>query len=135
MKQPMDKSRAKKNVVSSQTVVEKLIVLGKKQGYLTYDEVNEHIPGDLFGPDQIDGILQTLGRRSIRLVAKKEDLAAPESAPAAKKVDSAKDKKDDNESYRTNRCDVRKSEDHSVEYDGPAVWPHNDEPEGFGELF
>jgi len=98
----MDKSRAKKNVVSSQSVVEKLIALGKKQGYLTYDEVNDHIPPDLFGPDQIDGILQTLGRRSIRLVATKEDLAAPESAPAAKKVDSAKDKKDDNESFRTN---------------------------------
>jgi RNA polymerase primary sigma factor len=98
----MDKSQAKKNVVSSQTVVEKLIVLGKKQGYLTYDEVNNHIPPDLFGPDQIDGILQTLGRRSIRLVATKEDLATPESTAPTKKVDTAKDKKDDSEAYRTN---------------------------------
>jgi len=102
VKQPMDKSQAKKNVVSSQTVVEKLIVLGKKQGYLTYDEVNNHIPPDLFGPDQIDGILQTLGRRSIRLVATKEDLATPESTAPTKKVDTAKDKKDDSEAYRTN---------------------------------
>ena len=102
MKQPMDKSQAKKNVVSSQTVVEKLIVLGKKQGYLTYDEVNNHIPPDLFGPDQIDGILQTLGRRNFRLVATKEDLATPESTAATKKVDTAKDKKDDSEAYRTN---------------------------------
>ncbi|MGH7360248.1 MAG: RNA polymerase sigma factor region1.1 domain-containing protein, partial [Candidatus Methylomirabilales bacterium] len=34
-----------------------LIALGKKKGYLTYEEMNTHLPEDVTSPEQIDKIL------------------------------------------------------------------------------
>ncbi|MGJ0268128.1 RNA polymerase sigma factor region1.1 domain-containing protein, partial [Streptococcus pyogenes] len=34
---------------------DKLIELGKTKGFVTYDEVNDHMPEDVVSTDQIDG--------------------------------------------------------------------------------
>ena len=34
-----------------------LIARGKEQGYLTYSEVNDHMPNDIVDPEQIDDIV------------------------------------------------------------------------------
>ncbi|MGA2959577.1 MAG: RNA polymerase sigma factor region1.1 domain-containing protein, partial [Thermodesulfobacteriota bacterium] len=49
--------------------VKELINLGKKKGYLTYDEVNDLLPPDFVSPDQIDDLIVSLGERSIGVVA------------------------------------------------------------------
>ncbi|MBX9787275.1 MAG: RNA polymerase sigma factor RpoD [Pirellulales bacterium] len=45
-----------------------LITLGKSQGYLTYDQVNDCLPDDAVNPDKIDGLLTLLDEQGIELV-------------------------------------------------------------------
>ncbi len=37
-----------------------LIARGKEQGYLTYSEVNDHLPDDIVDPEQIEGIVNII---------------------------------------------------------------------------
>jgi RNA polymerase primary sigma factor len=45
-----------------------LISLGKKKGFLTYDDVNEALPPDAVAPDQIDDVLSALDDEEIEVV-------------------------------------------------------------------
>src|SRR5262249_32228920 len=47
---------------------QKLITMGKAKGYVTYDEVNDHMPDDIVSSDQIDDWLSTLGDEGIEVV-------------------------------------------------------------------
>jgi RNA polymerase primary sigma factor len=40
-----------------QSRLKKLIALGREQGYLTYSEVNDHLPDDISDPEQIEDII------------------------------------------------------------------------------
>ena len=40
--------------------VQQLIELGKQKGHLTYDEINEALPSDVFSSDQIDELMGEL---------------------------------------------------------------------------
>lgn len=48
--------------------IEKLITLGKKKGYLTYDEVNNILSDDVVSSEEIDEIFDILGNKNIRIV-------------------------------------------------------------------
>ena len=37
--------------------LKQLIIRGKEQGFLTYAEVNDHLPEDITDPDQIEDII------------------------------------------------------------------------------
>src|SRR4051794_20750730 len=45
-----------------------LITMGKAKGFLTYDEVNDHMPENIVSSDQIDDWLSTLGGEGIEIV-------------------------------------------------------------------
>ncbi len=47
---------------------DKLIELGKQKGFVTYDEVNDHMPEDVVSTEQIDGWLSALGEHGIEVV-------------------------------------------------------------------
>jgi len=55
--------------------VQRLKELGRKQGFLTYAQVNEHLPHSLVDPDKIVAVVEQLERYGIRIV---------ENAPASK---------------------------------------------------
>ncbi|HZZ94831.1 MAG TPA: RNA polymerase sigma factor RpoD [Usitatibacter sp.] len=42
-----------------------LIVLGKERGYLTYAEINDHLPDDMTDAEQIEGVVTMLGDMGI----------------------------------------------------------------------
>src|SRR3546814_8263816 len=42
-----------------------LIKLGKDRGYLTYGEINDHLPDDLVDAEAIDGIISTFSDMGI----------------------------------------------------------------------
>jgi RNA polymerase primary sigma factor len=42
-----------------------LIVLGKERGYLTYAEINDHLPDDILDAEQIEGIISMIGDMGI----------------------------------------------------------------------
>ena len=52
-------------------VIKTLLSRGKKQGYLTYDEINELLPEDMLHPDQIDETLMLFYANDIEIVEKK----------------------------------------------------------------
>jgi RNA polymerase primary sigma factor len=42
-----------------------LIAKGKEQGYLTYAEVNDHLPESISDPDQVEDIIQMINDMGI----------------------------------------------------------------------
>ncbi|MEO5765141.1 MAG: RNA polymerase sigma factor RpoD [Casimicrobiaceae bacterium] len=44
-----------------------LIVLGKERGYLTYAEINDHLPEDILDAEQIEGIVSMIGDMGIQV--------------------------------------------------------------------
>src|SRR4051794_23075061 len=48
--------------------VQQLIELGKSKGHLTYDEISEALPSDVFSSDQIDELMGILGDEDIEIV-------------------------------------------------------------------
>jgi RNA polymerase primary sigma factor len=52
--------------------IQDLLLKGKKQGYLTYDEINELLPEDMLSPDQIDETLMLFDDNGIEVVDEKQ---------------------------------------------------------------
>ena len=47
-----------------------LIAKGKEQGYLTYAEVNDHLPNDIVDPEQIEDIVNMINDMGITVYEK-----------------------------------------------------------------
>ena len=48
-----------------QSQLKRLIAKGKEQGFLTYHEVNDHLPGDIVDPEQIEDIINMINDMGI----------------------------------------------------------------------
>jgi len=48
--------------------LQKLIDAGKEKGYLTYNEVNDLIPGDMTSPEDLDDLMTTIGTQGIDIL-------------------------------------------------------------------
>ena len=78
VKKPAKKTVAKKSAANKKSVnkttpkaIKTLLSRGKKQGFLTYDEINETLPEDLLSPEQIDETLMLFYANNIEVVDKK----------------------------------------------------------------
>jgi RNA polymerase primary sigma factor len=56
-----------------QSQIKLLIARGKEQGYLTYAEVNDHLPDDIVDPEQIEDIVNTINDMGITVYEKAPD--------------------------------------------------------------
>jgi RNA polymerase primary sigma factor len=69
-----------------QSQLKLLIARGKEQGYLTYAQVNDHLPAEIVDPEQIEGIVNTINDMGIPVYEKAPDteslLASEPSSPA-----------------------------------------------------
>src|SRR5215469_919594 len=69
-----------------QSQLKLLIARGKEQGYLTYAQVNDHLPSEIVDPEQIEDIVNTINDMGIPVYEKAPDteslLASEPSAPA-----------------------------------------------------
>jgi RNA polymerase primary sigma factor len=78
---------ARRNVLPEerQSQLKLLIARGKEQGYLTYSQVNDHLPSEIVDPEQIEEIVNTINDMGIPVYEKapdNESILAPEpSAP------------------------------------------------------
>jgi RNA polymerase primary sigma factor len=73
------------------TRLKNLIALGKERGYLTYAEINDHLPDDLVDAEQIESIISTFNDMGIRVFDEaptSEDLLLSDNVPTAS-VDEA----------------------------------------------
>ena len=71
-------AEAARKDASREKYVKQLIAKGKKSGRLTYEEVNEILPDEMFSTDQLDEILVALGSSDISIV--EEDKSAEGAA-------------------------------------------------------
>lgn len=55
------------------TRLKSLIVLGKERGYLTYAEINDHLPDDIQDSEQIDGIIGMINDMGIQVYEEAPD--------------------------------------------------------------
>ncbi len=55
------------NNEQQQSRIKELIARGKEQGYLTYAEVNDHLPEDISDPDQVEDIIQMINDMGIQV--------------------------------------------------------------------
>ncbi len=68
------------------TRLKNLIVLGKERSYLTYAEINDHLPDDILDAEQIEGIISMINDMGIQVYDEAPDaetLLLSEAAPTA----------------------------------------------------
>ncbi len=61
---------------SQQSRLKDLIAKGKEQNYLTYAEVNDHLPEDISDPDQVEEIIQMINDMGIQVFEEAPDAEA-----------------------------------------------------------
>ena len=91
------------DVAQQQSRLKDLIAKGKEQGYLTYAEVNDHLPQDISDPDQVEDIIQMINDMGIQVFesapdaddllmtegdSSADDIAAAEAAAALAAVET-----------------------------------------------
>ena len=59
-----------------QSRIKELIVLGREQGYLTYAEVNDHLPEDISDPEQVEDIIRMINDMGINVFESAPDADA-----------------------------------------------------------
>jgi len=74
--------QADTEIAQQQSRLKELISKGKEQGFLTYAEVNDHLPDDINDPDQIEDIIRMINDMGITVY---------ETAPDADELSSAAD--------------------------------------------
>src|SRR2546421_7086251 len=50
-----------------QSEIKTLIIKGKEEGFLTYAEVNDHLPDDIVDPEQIEDIINMINDMGIEV--------------------------------------------------------------------
>ena len=73
------------DVEARRTRLKNLIKLGKERGFLTYSEINDHLPDDLVDAEQIESIITTFSDMGIQVydaAPDAESLLISENAPA-----------------------------------------------------
>src|SRR3954463_4018987 len=77
----------KEDAEPRRTRLKNLIKLGKERGFLTYSEINDHLPDDLVDAEQIEAIISTFGDMGIQVYDQAPDqetlLIAADAAPVA----------------------------------------------------
>jgi RNA polymerase primary sigma factor len=64
-------AKAQKTGAQSKKAIKKLLAKGKKQGFLSYDEINELLPAEMLSPEQIDETLIMFDENEIEVVDEK----------------------------------------------------------------
>ncbi len=71
---------------AQQSQLKLLIARGKEQGYLTYAEINDHLPPDIIDPEQIDDVIRIINDMGIQVFETAPDadqLIMTDAAPVA----------------------------------------------------
>jgi RNA polymerase primary sigma factor len=78
-----------KGTSEQQSQLKLLIARGKEQGYLTYAEVNDHLPNDIVDPEQIEDIVNMINDMGITVHEKAPDAESLVLSDAAVNDDEA----------------------------------------------
>ena len=56
-----------KPMIDSQSQMKLLILKGKEQGYLTYAEINDHLPDDIVETEMVEDVIQMINDMGIQV--------------------------------------------------------------------
>jgi RNA polymerase primary sigma factor len=70
---PLEEVKKAPDPKVSKKVIQDLLAKGKKQGFLTYDEINNVLPEDMLSPDMIDDTLMLFDDNGIEVVDEKQN--------------------------------------------------------------
>ena len=87
----MDRRAIMSNTSQQQSRLKELIARGKEQGYLTFAEVNDHLPEDIADPEQVEDIIRMINDMGITV----SDVAPDAETLLMKQGDSSQDTDDD----------------------------------------
>jgi len=73
VKNPKENSKDKSGEASPQIILEKLAEVGKKKGFLTFEELNNALPKNMTTAEQLEDAIAFLGNRNIEIVESEED--------------------------------------------------------------
>jgi RNA polymerase sigma factor, sigma-70 family len=82
------------NADERRTRLKSLIILGKERGYLTYAEINDHLPDDVQNSEQIDGIIGMINDMGIQVYEEAPDaevLLMSDAPPAVTDEDAVEE--------------------------------------------
>ncbi len=94
LKNEQDVDKTDVQAVDSRTRLKLLIVLGKERGYLTYAEINDHLPDDVQDSEQIDGIIGMINDMGIQVYEEAPDaevLLMSDAPPAVTDEDAVEE--------------------------------------------
>jgi RNA polymerase primary sigma factor len=86
--------KTEEQAVDGRTRLKLLIVLGKERGYLTYAEINDHLPDDVQDSEQIDGIIGMINDMGIQVYEEAPDaevLLMSDAPPAVADEDAVEE--------------------------------------------
>src|SRR4026209_2042117 len=90
---PTETPQAQLQEDERQSQLKLLIAKGKEQGYLTYAEVNDHLPSEIVDPEQIEDIVNMINDMGIAVHEKAPDaeslLMTEASTPDEEAVEEA----------------------------------------------
>ena len=75
--------------------LDRLISMGKKKGFLTYDEVNDALPSDIVSLDQLDDIMMMFGAMDIEVVDSAKAGRLPSEVGRERKAQAEPEDNDD----------------------------------------
>jgi RNA polymerase primary sigma factor len=76
-----EKDTADEEPLRERKEVQDLLVSGKQKGFVTYDEVNDTLPGDVVSSDQIDDVMSMFGDNEVEVVDAQKSADAVEAKP------------------------------------------------------
>ncbi len=97
---------------------QKLITMGKAKGYVTYDEVNDHMPEEIVSSDQIDDWLSTLGDEGIEVVDSGSTPGATVKVPTARVVAKVPEVIEEEEEATAEEAPEKEEKEEEEEFDG-----------------
>src|SRR5687768_18437371 len=89
---PTETPQAQLQEDERQSQLKLLIARGKEQGYLTYVEVNDHLPSEIVDPEQIEDIVNMINDMGIPVYEKApENEALPLNEPVVVDEEAAEE--------------------------------------------
>ena len=77
--------------------VERLLTLGRKKGYVTYEQINELLPPDATSPEKIEEVIGMLNERNVDISSNKIEEGEKAVIEEVKDIDIKKEKGVDEE--------------------------------------
>src|SRR3954462_492816 len=93
-----------------------LITMGKAKGFLTYDEVNEHMPENIISSDQMDDWLSAFSGEGIEIVDSSSKLKVAQKGDAGGEAEAASDEEEEEAETAASKKEEAEEEEDSDGY-------------------